>query len=328
MKMLKLDKLRSLVCGSAIAAMSVAATPVAADSIVASHYGFLLNTAPIAVAIELGEFEKRGVTVDEVISSSGGGTTMRNQIASGSCYGVVGTAAALAAYREGHDIKIISANVMTLEDLFWVSMPDSGIESIEDLRGKKVAYTKPRSTSETVLKAAIATAGIPEGEIEVVSLGKIGAGLAALERGDVAAALLLEPLWSGRLGKYKVAFDLSSLPRMTQTVGVTTEECTRDHADKLQAILEARRVAVDYLYDSPEEAAKLVAKAYGEKLTEEVAINAVKNMVAINYWGRGGFDIPGLDAMLDSLRDQGAWEGPIDWTDVLDKSFLPADLQS
>ena len=202
---------------------AAASVPAQAETIVASHYGFLFNTAPIAVAIERGEFKKRGINITQVISSSGGGTTMRNQIASGAGYGVVGTAAVLAAFREGHDVKIVSANVMTLADLFWVSMPGSGIKSIHDLKGKKVSYTRPRSTSQTLAKMAVAAAGIKPDEIELVSLGKVGAGLAALERGDVQAALILEPIWSGRKGKYQIAFDLSNLPRMTQTVGVTTK---------------------------------------------------------------------------------------------------------
>ena len=325
--MFKISKLFRFLCVSGLfAALTVAS--VQAETIVASHYGFLFNTAPIAIAIERGEFAKRGLDITEVISSSGGGTTMRNQIASGAGYGVVGTAAALAAYREGHDIKIVSANVMSLADLFWVSMPGKGIKSIQDLRGKKVAYTRPRSTSETLAKMAIAAAGIPASEIELVSLGKIGAGLAALERGDVDAALILEPLWSARAGKYVVAFDLTNLPRMTQTVGVSTAEFMKESPDKLRAIIAARRAAVDYIYLEPENAAKLIAKAYGDKVSEEVAIIAVKNMVAIDYWGRGRFDMAALEAMLDGLRAQGSWEGPIDWDDVLDDSFLPADLQN
>ncbi len=299
---------------------------VRADSIVASHYGFLFNTAPIAVALERGEFAKRGIFIDDVISSSGGGTTMRNQLASSSCYGVVGTAAVLAAFREGHDVKMVSANIMTLADLFWVTMPDRDINSIQDLVGKKVSYTKPRSTSETVARMAITAAGL-DGQIELVSLGKVGAGLAALERGDVDAALLLEPIMSSRPGKYKVAFDLKNLPRMTQTVGVTTQECIDSDPDKIKNIIAARRAAVDYLYSNPEDAAKLVAKAYGEKVSEEVAITAVKKMVEINYWGRGNFEIPALEAMLEGLRMQGSWEGPINWDDVVNTSFLPADLQ-
>jgi len=320
---------RILSCsGAAILFLSIASFSAKAETIVASHYGFLFNTAPIAVAMERGEFKKRGIDITEVISSAGGGTTMRNQIASGAGYGVVGTAAALAAYREGYDIKIVSANVMSIADLFWVSMPGSGIHSIQDLKGKKISFTKPRSTSETLAKMALAAAGMSESDVELVSLGKVGAGLAALERGDVDAALILEPIWSSRLGKYQVAFDLKNLPNMTQTVGVTTAEFAKDHPDKLRAIIAARRAAVDYLYEHPVEAAKLVSKAYGEKVSDEVAINAVKNMVAINYWGRGKFDMPALDAMLDGLRAQGAWTGPIDWSDVIDESFLPDDQKN
>ena len=66
---------------------------------------------------------------------------------------------------------------------------------------------------------------------------------------------------------------------------------------------------------------------HGEKVSEEVAILAVQKMVEINYWGRGNFEIPALEAMLEGLRMQGSWEGPIDWDDVVNTSFLPADLQ-
>ncbi|MFT5219527.1 MAG: NitT/TauT family transport system substrate-binding protein [Gammaproteobacteria bacterium] len=322
--MLFFSRLR-LILGTALFCAVMSSFSLKAETIVASHYGFLFNTAPIAVAIERGEFKKRGVDITDVISSAGGGTTMRNQIASGSGYGVVGTAAVLAAFREGHDIKIVSANVMSIADLFWVSMPGRGINSIQDLKGKKISYTRPRSTSETLAKMAVAAAGMKESDVELVSLGKVGAGLAALERGDVDAALILEPIWSGSKGKYVIAFDLKNLPNQTQTVGVTTAEFAKNNPDKLRAIIAARRAAVDYLYAEPVAAAKLVAKAYGDKVSEEVAINAVKNMVAINYWGRGKFDMPALNAMLDGLRVQGAWEGPIDWDKLIDQSFLPDD---
>ena len=69
---------------------------------------------------------------------------------------------------------------------------------------------------------------------------------------------------SSRKGKYQVAFGLENLPRMTQTVGVTTAEFAKKNPDKLRAIIAARRAAVDYLYAEPEKAAKLIAKAYGK----------------------------------------------------------------
>ena len=80
----------SKLLGISLLATAMSAASAQAETIVASHYGFLFNTAPIAVAIERGEFKKRGIEITDVISSSGGGTTMRNQIASGAGYGVVG----------------------------------------------------------------------------------------------------------------------------------------------------------------------------------------------------------------------------------------------
>ena len=47
----------------------------------------------------------------------------------------------------------------------------------------------------------------------------------------------------------------------------------------------------------------------------------------ISIIGAGNFEIPALEAMLEGLRMQGSWEGPIDWNDVIDSSFLPSDLQ-
>ena len=69
--MFKISRLFKFLCVSGLfAALTV--TSAQAETIVASHYGFLFNTAPIAIAIERGEFTKRGIDITEVISSSGG----------------------------------------------------------------------------------------------------------------------------------------------------------------------------------------------------------------------------------------------------------------
>ena len=60
-----------------------------------------------------------------------------------------------------------------------------------------------------------------DGQATLVSLGAVGAGLSALESGGVDAALILEPLWSSRKGRYQVAFDLAELPPMSQMMGYT-----------------------------------------------------------------------------------------------------------
>jgi NitT/TauT family transport system substrate-binding protein len=92
----------------------------------------------IAVALERGEFTKRGIEITGVLSSTGGGTTMRNLLVGELPFGDVGTAAVLAAYK-GANIRMVNASVRTLADLFWVTMPNSGIKSIKDLAAKRWA---------------------------------------------------------------------------------------------------------------------------------------------------------------------------------------------
>ena len=86
---------------------AIAANGARAEEIVATHYGALLVSAPIAVALERGEFTKRGIEITGVLSSTGGGTTMRNLLVGELPFGEVGTAAVLAAYKQGANIPVI-----------------------------------------------------------------------------------------------------------------------------------------------------------------------------------------------------------------------------
>ena len=59
-----------------------------------SHWPTLLYTVPWAVAIEQGYFEERGISLDEIVRSSGGGETVRNVVTGGLPLGAVATPAA------------------------------------------------------------------------------------------------------------------------------------------------------------------------------------------------------------------------------------------
>ncbi len=312
----------------ALLGVSIAATTARADEIVVTGFGALMTGGPVAVALERGEFKKHGVDITGVQSSAGGATTLRNMFGGNLPYAEVSTAAAIAAFKEGVDLRIVNSSIRTLEDLLWVTMPNSPVKTIKDLVGKRIGFTAPRSISETVAKMAVEAAGIPLDKVNFVALGGIGPGLAALERGGTDVMLINEPLWAARQDRYRVVFDLSNLPKMTQTVGVTTLETLKKSPEKIRAIIAARAAAVDYIYANPEAAARLIAKRYGDTLPVDVSIRAVQNLVKVKYWSAGNMETAGFEAMAKGLERTGLLTGPVDWNTLIDKSFLPKHLQN
>src|SRR5215471_18978881 len=63
--------------------------PSSAAEMAVSQYGRVTATLPWAVAMEKGFFAAEGVKVDKIISGEGGGTTLRNMLASDLPYGEV-----------------------------------------------------------------------------------------------------------------------------------------------------------------------------------------------------------------------------------------------
>lgn len=294
--------------------------------IMAPYYKSLITMAPLAVGLERGDYARHGINITGVLTSVGGGTSIRNMISAGLPYAELSTAAVLLGLKVGLDIKIVHNSIRTVSDILWVTMPNSGIKSIKDLAGKRVGISTPRSTSETLAKMAFEVAGMPD-KAQLVALGPVGAQLSALENGGVDAAFIMEPLYSQRREKYAVAFTLDHLPLMSQNVGIATNTFIKNHPDKLRAIIAARRDAVDYIYANTEQAAAMVSKRYGDTLPPDVAPIAMKRMAGIKYWSRGEIEMEAFKSVVRSLEMQGQWDGTIDWETVIDRSFLPKDLQ-
>ncbi len=319
---------KQLLCGLALAlSIGAAPSPSHAEDISVTHWGVLMYGTPYAVAMKKGFFKEAGVDITGILTSVGGGTTMRNVLASGLPYGEVALSAAIAAINEGYDIKIVNTGVRTVADVLWVTMPNSDIRTIKDLIGKKMSITSPKSVTDMLSIMILEASGIKLDQIERPALGGIGAGLTALEKGAVQAAVMVDPIWSARADRYRpVFFAKDVLPPMVQAVGVTTAEFAKSNPGKLRAIIAGRRKGVDWVYANPKEAAEILSQTY-EKLPLPVAERAVNNMVAVQYWSRGNFELEGMDRMVRGLKLIGEVKGDIDWNKIIDRSFLPADLQ-
>jgi NitT/TauT family transport system substrate-binding protein len=308
--------------GSTIARVAVA------DTITVTHWGAAFYGAPYAVAMEKGYFKSRGVDITGVLTSTGGGTSVRNTLAGDLPFGEVALPAAIEAIRAGQPIKIVCAGVESVADILWIAKPDSPLNSIKDIVGKKIGYTSPGSVTNMLILMAMKAQGIDPGKVTLVPAGGIGANLTAVLSGALDAGMTGEPIWSQEKAKVKPVFWTKDvLPaNMTQTIGIVTDEFAAEHPDKIRAIIDGRREGVQYIAAHPDEAAAITAKAYNIEpaLTREV----FKHFLEIGYWSEGGFDFDAMDRMVEGLHIVGKLKEPIDWTKVVDAGFLPRDLQA
>ena len=114
----------------------------------------------------------------------------------GVAYGEANPGAIAVAIQQGADIKIVSDNVLTIAEFAWMVKKDSPIKTIKDLKGKKIGYTNPRSTSQALAILLLQKAGYKEEDAELVKTGGFGPmARGARPRPDRRRAVT-EPLWS------------------------------------------------------------------------------------------------------------------------------------
>lgn len=297
-----------------------------ADEISVTQWGQSLYGLPYAVAMQDGLFQKAGINITGILNSNGGGTTVRNILASKTPYGEVAISAALAAQRQGLDVVIVNTGTRSVAESSIVTMPNSDVKSINDLIGKKVAITSPKGVSEMLLMMSLQAKGIDYNKVPRVASGGYVNGLTMLEQGAVSAAALIEPLSIIRKDKYRTVYKTGDiLPPMTTSVGITTREFAKAHPEIIKAIINGRRAGVKAVYADPAAAATLLAKDF--KLTPEIAKEAVDNMVKSKMWSEGEFNKEELNRMIAGLKLIGEVKEDPDWSKLLDDSYLPTDLK-
>lgn len=291
-----------------------------------SQYARVTATLPWAVAVEKGFFAEEGVNVDQIVAGAGGGTTLRNMLASELPYGEVATSAALAAIRSGVDIVIVNTASDHIGEIALVANPKSDVFKVQDLAGKKAGFTNPKSTSEVLLRLALKEAGMT-GKVEPIATGGFGGGLTMLDTQAIAAAPLIDPILTLKPDKYRVIFHFADLiPRMTWLVGVATRKFAQEHPDTLRKLIKVHRRGVDYIYANHDDAIRIYAK-YWQQDPKEVATYFPKYFGYKGEWSPGGFDAEALKKMSEGLQLIGEVKEPVNWSKVIDQQFLPEDLR-
>jgi NitT/TauT family transport system substrate-binding protein len=305
--------------------------PAAAENIAIGNYGTSANGMPYAVALAKGYFKEEGADVTGIIASQGGGTSVRNAMA-GVAYGEANPGAIAVAIQQGADIKIVSDNVLTIAEFAWMVKKDSPIKTLKDLKGRKIGYTNPRSTSQALATLLLQKAGYKTEDAELVKTGGFGPMLAALDLDQIDVAAVTEPLWSKVKDKYRVLVTgAEALPPLDNVVGMATGEAVRTRGDFIRGVIRARRRAVEFMIAHPDEAGDIVAKPFN--ITPEVARSAVRNLTTsytqgIPYWGNGQIHLEGMKRIIEVQRSVGALTGEVDLSKIIDTQFLPDDIKT
>ena len=316
----------------ATADLALAAPAAKAVDIEISNYGVGTNGMPYGVAWKKGFFKEVGIDITGIRSSPGGAPTIRNLLAGSLPYAEAGLTAIVAANRGGADIKIIGGTTNQTAELGWVVRLDSDIKTIKDLKGKKLGFTNPNSTTHSLVLMLLEAAGLKPTDATTIPTGGFGPGLAALEHKELDVAPFAEPLYSANKQKYRLlVWSTDVLPALVDTLAITTARTAKEKPDFLKGMLKARRKAVEFMAAKPREAAETIAADY--KISVDVAEAVIKQMMKpatslkIPHWGPGNIYVETLDNLMKAQKLLGHDVGKVDWSTMIDQSFLPEDLR-
>lgn len=199
--------------------------------------------------------ENRGYNVTWVLSA---GSNKANEGLRSKALDVGSTAgsAALVARANGSPIKAV--------DLYaggeWTALvvtKNSPINSVADLKGKKVAVTKGTDPYFFLLQS-LATAGLSPSDIEIVNLQHAD-GKTALERGNVDAWSGLDPFIAETIQQQGSRFIYRNQSFNTYGFLNAREDFIANHPESLQAVVDSYEEARKWAKAHPSELAALLA---------------------------------------------------------------------
>ncbi len=310
------------------AATMLAVSMVHAEDIVVTGYGAVADSFPYTVAVAKGFFKQCGADVTGIVASEGGGSTVRNMIGGNLSFGEANFASVVTAKQQGADIKIIAATGNSVGELNLGARPESGIKTLQDIKGKKLGYTEAKSTTQVVSLMLVALAGLQPSEVPMLRTGGAGQTLVALDNGLIDAALIQEPLWSANKSKY-VEIPIS-MPPLTENFAITTSAAAKTKGDFLRGVIKGRRMAVDYMKSNPDDSAVILSKLFHFEpaVMKAALLNLQTPRNGVPYFGDGNVIPAALENMTKALMAAEVITAVPDWKSFVDEEFLPDDLKS
>jgi NitT/TauT family transport system substrate-binding protein len=252
----------------AIAVAAALAAGLQAAAAQAATYKATLaqNMSPISgvtiVAKEKGFFEKNGLDIS--VSGLTSGKQCLNAVLGGAAeIATTAEAPTTAAAMSKQSIAFLAR--MEYSDLKTLTAAGSGIKTMADLKGKKIAFTAGTG-SEVYTVALLKKAGLTKDEVKLTNLRPQDM-LPALAAGDIDAYNTWEPhITNGvkTLGGKATELDTKGVYAETFNI-VVMKEYLKDNPDLIKAFLTSLIEAEAWMKANKEEAITVVAKVAGMK---------------------------------------------------------------
>jgi NitT/TauT family transport system substrate-binding protein len=232
----------------------------------------------VEFAQKLGMFKKEGLDV-QVFWTHGGSETLQAAISGSTDMALSnGTLGVVGAYFKGAPVRIISAEMTGVHEVYWYVKADSPIKSIKDLAGKTIAYSRPGSSTNLMLLNLIkeydikgakptSTGGVPGTRTQVMS-GQIDVGWSVAPFG-------VQEINEGKIRVVVKAGQIKGMQGQTIRVNVANLNSLKTKREAITKFMKVYSEAIDWAYSGKPE----VYKMYGEiaKVSPEVAKKTVED---------------------------------------------------
>src|SRR5690242_8585992 len=270
--------------------------------------GGCLCYLPTVLAKQLGEFDKAGLKV-ELVDLKGGSDALK---------AVLGGSADVVSGYFDHCVNLAAKKQELVSFVVYDRFPGlvlvvspshtKEISSIKDLAGKKVGVTAPGSSTDFFLKFLLKKNGLDPTSAAVIGIGLTGTAVAAMEQGQIDAAVMLDPSVTVLQGSHpdlKILADTRTQKDTLATFGgeypggalYATAAWVASHEKETQALTNAIVATLGWIHShSPEEImGKMPPEMVGKDKTLYLA--ALKNTLPM-YSETGKMDPKGAEAVL------------------------------
>jgi NitT/TauT family transport system substrate-binding protein len=270
--------------------------------------GSCLCYLPTMLAKALGEYEKAGVNVD-VVDFKGGSESLK---------AVIGGSADVVSGYFDHCVNLAAKGqhleAFVVYDRYpglalVVSPKHTGeIKSVKDLANKKIGVSAPGSSTDFFLKYLLRKDGVDPNSVGVIGVGLGATAVAAMEQGQIDAAVMLDPSITVLQGRNKDLTILSDTRTQHDTLAVfggeypggalyTRADWIAGHEKEVQAMTNAIIATLKWIHSHTAEeiADKMPPELVGKDKAGYVA--ALKNTIPM-FSETGLMDPKGAAAVL------------------------------